>query len=74
MSEAERKDSFFHQPVGQRAAVVVAGPIANFVLAIVIFAGMFMIYGKPSTPPRVDTVQPGQCGGGRRVPAGDLVI
>ena len=36
-----------------------AGPIANFILAIVIFAVIFVIYGKPSTPARVDTVQPG---------------
>src|SRR5215831_18206192 len=30
MSEAERKVSFFHQPVWSRAAVAVAGPLANF--------------------------------------------
>src|ERR1700756_3706245 len=36
MSESERKVSFFHQPVWSRAAVVVAGPLANFILAIVI--------------------------------------
>ena len=38
MSDAERRDSFFFKPVGQRAAIVAAGPIANFLLAIVIFA------------------------------------
>src|SRR5947209_15233845 len=31
MSETERRDSFFYKPVRQRAAVVAAGPIANFV-------------------------------------------
>ena len=46
MSAAEREVSFFHQPVWARAAVVVAGPLANFVLAIVIFAGIFSVYGK----------------------------
>ena len=40
-----------------RAAIVAAGPIANFILAIVIFAGLFTFYGKPSTTARVDTVQ-----------------
>lgn len=59
MSEEERKHSFVHQKVGPRAAIVVAGPLANFLLAIVIFAGLFMIFGKPSTSPRVDAVQPG---------------
>ena len=39
MSEEERQHSFIHQPVGPRAAIVVAGPAANFVLAIAIFAG-----------------------------------
>src|SRR5271168_4654083 len=37
MTEAERQVSFVHQKVGSRAAVVVAGPLANFVLAAVIF-------------------------------------
>src|SRR5215813_9412922 len=36
MSAAERKVSFFHKPVAQRAAIVAAGPIANFILAIAI--------------------------------------
>src|SRR5216117_285002 len=40
MSEAERRVSFFFKPVPQRAAIVVAGPIANFILAIVIFAAV----------------------------------
>src|SRR5271169_4522183 len=37
MSESERAVSFIHKPVGSRAAVVAAGPVANFVLAIAIF-------------------------------------
>src|ERR1700751_3289461 len=56
ITEAERRVSFVHQPVGKRAAVVVAGPVANFLLAIVIFAASFMVFGKPSTSPRVDAV------------------
>src|SRR5271166_1578478 len=54
MSEAERRDSFFHKPVRVRAAVVAAGPIANFILAIVIFAAVFMLFGKQETAARVD--------------------
>ncbi len=57
MNAEERRLSFVHQPVGPRAAIVAAGPVANFLLAIAIFAGLFMIYGKPSTSPRVDQVQ-----------------
>src|SRR4029077_12913731 len=58
MSEEERRVSFVHQRGGPRAAIVVAGPLSNFLLAIVIFAGLFMLYGKQSTTPRVDTIQP----------------
>src|ERR1700716_1562165 len=38
MTEEERRDSFIYQPVARRAAIVVAGPLANFLLAIAIFA------------------------------------
>src|SRR5579885_1528506 len=37
MNAAERRESFIFQPVRKRAAIVVAGPLANFILAIVIF-------------------------------------
>jgi regulator of sigma E protease len=74
MSEAERKVSFFHQPVWSRAAVVVAGPLANFVLAIVIFAGIFSVYGKESTAARVATVQPGSAAEAAGFQPGDLVL
>src|SRR5947199_9261504 len=49
MTDEERRHSFVHQSVARRAAVVVAGPVANFLLAIVIFAALFMVFGKPST-------------------------
>src|SRR5437660_8696898 len=45
MSKTERRQSYFHKSVWQRMAVVAAGPIANFVLAIAIFAGLLMLYG-----------------------------
>ena len=38
MTAAERRESFHHQSVGKRAAIVAAGPFANFILAILIFA------------------------------------
>jgi regulator of sigma E protease len=57
MSEDERKVSFHHQKVLPRAAIVAAGPIANFLLAIVIFAGLFTFFGKPNASARVDQVQ-----------------
>ena len=74
MTEAERKDSFMFQPVGSRAAVVVAGPIANFVLAIAIFAVIFMTVGKQTTSARVDTVQPNSAAQAAGFKPGDLVL
>jgi regulator of sigma E protease len=74
MSEEERKQTFPAQPVGARAAVVVAGPLANFVLAIAIFAGIFMLYGKQSTSPRVDSIQAASAAEAAGFVAGDLVL
>ena len=74
MSEDERRHSFIHQPVGRRAAIVVAGPAANFVLAIAIFAALFMVFGKPSTSPRVDAIQPGSAAEAAGFKPGDLVL
>jgi regulator of sigma E protease len=74
MSEEERRHSFIHQPVARRAAIVVAGPLANFLLAIAIFAALFMIFGKPSTSPRVDAVQPGSAAEAAGFKPGDMVL
>jgi regulator of sigma E protease len=74
MSESERKDSFIGQKVGSRAAVVAAGPIANFILAIAIFAAIFMIAGKQTTSARVDAVQSGSAAAAAGFQAGDLVV
>ena len=74
MSETEKRDSFVYKPVGSRAAVVAAGPIANFILAIVIFAGVFMIVGKQTTSARVDTVQAGSAAQAAGFKPGDLVL
>ena len=74
MGTEEKRVSFYHKPVAQRAAVVAAGPIANFVLAIVIFAAMFALFGKQITPPRVDAVQAGSAAETAGFKAGDLVL
>jgi regulator of sigma E protease len=73
MDEAEKSQSFVFQPVAKRAAIVVAGPLANFLLAIVIFAGIFMFYGKQSMTARVDTVQPDSAAAAAGFQPGDLV-
>jgi regulator of sigma E protease len=74
MTEAEKKDSFIFQPVRSRAAVVLAGPVANFLLAIAIFAAIFMTVGKQITSARVDTVQSGSAAQAAGFQPGDLVL
>jgi regulator of sigma E protease len=74
MNSDERRVSFFHQPVASRAAVVVAGPVANFLLAITIFASLFMIFGKQETPARVDEVVADSAAAAAGFQPGDMVL
>ncbi len=74
MSAAEQKDSFHHKSVGRRAAIVAAGPIANFILAILIFAAIFTFYGRPSTSARVDAIQPESAAAQAGFVVGDVIV
>jgi regulator of sigma E protease len=73
MSQEERQNSFHHKKVGPRAAIVAAGPIANFLLAIAIFTCLFTFIGKPSTTARVDQVEPGSAAAAAGFQPGDVV-
>jgi regulator of sigma E protease len=73
MSADDRKVSFHHKNVAQRAAIVAAGPIANFLLAIVVFAGLYTIYGRPNATPRVDVVEAGSAAAAAGFQPGDIV-
>lgn len=56
----DQQERVFHaKPLWQRAAIVAAGPVANFVAAIVILGGFAVAYGEGKTPPIVDTIQQG---------------
>ena len=52
----DEKRSFFKQPVWKRMLIVLAGPVFNFLLAIVIFAIVFM-YGLPNLAANIGEVQ-----------------
>jgi len=56
MGKDSRDGSLHAQPLWARAAIVAAGPFANFLLSIVIFATLLFAYGKPLMVPRVDSV------------------
>ncbi len=74
LSEEDRKRSFQGKPLGARAAVVAAGPIANFVLAIVIFTLIFSFFGERITAAKVDIVNPGSAAERAGFQAGDRVL
>jgi regulator of sigma E protease len=57
LSPEERRVAFHTQPVWKRAATVFAGPAANFLLTIAVFAVMFSIYGKVVSEPVVAEVR-----------------
>ena len=73
MTEEERASSFHHKKVGPRAAIVAAGPFANFILAIVIFTCLFTFFGKPSTTARVDKVEANSAAAAAGFEVGDIV-
>ncbi len=56
MNDDEKRVAFFHQSVNKRMAVVVAGPAANYLFAIVVLAVLFMFQGMPYTVPNISTV------------------
>ena len=56
MSAEERSGAFHSKSVGVRAAVVVAGPVANFLLAIALYAGLNAVVGVRVLPAYVDAV------------------
>jgi regulator of sigma E protease len=61
------------QPLRNRAAIVLAGPVANFILAFVIFTGMFMAFGRIEHVARIGRVEAGSPAAAAGFQAGDLV-
>ncbi len=74
MTPDERQVSFFHQSVGKRIAVVAAGPIANFLLAIAIFATIFALHGREEMAARVGKLLPGYPAEAAGFKSGDVVL
>lgn len=74
MSPQERAISFLSQKVWKRAAIVAAGPIANFVLAIVIFASIFYVNGRPIVLPMVGSVAADSAAEAAGFQSGDRIV
>lgn len=69
---AEKKYLVF-KPLWQRAAIVLAGPAANFVLAAALFAVFLGVFGEPVTVTKIDSVMPGEAAARAGFKAGDIV-
>ncbi len=66
---------FYHfKPIWQRAVVAAAGPIANFVLATVLFATLLMTVGEVTNDPLVNRVAPGSAAESAGFRIGDRVV
>lgn len=74
MDEAEKSVSFHHKAVWKRTAIVAAGPIANFILAIAIFAGLTYFHGRYILLPKIEQVQAGSPAEKAGFEAGDLIL
>ena len=74
LAPAERDVSFHYKRLGQRAAIVAAGPAANFLFAIVVLAVLFMTYGQPFTPAEVGLVTQGSAAEQGGIQVGDVIV
>jgi regulator of sigma E protease len=74
MSDEDRRRTLNGAKLWKRAATVAAGPIANFLLAILIFSVTFSIYGKAVTDPVVAEVKPASAAADAGVMPGDVLV
>jgi regulator of sigma E protease len=72
-SAASTPGSLQAAPVWKRAAIVAAGPIANFILAIMIFTAAYNLVGQPINEPRVDEVTADGAAKSAGIVAGDYI-
>jgi len=74
MSEAEKAVSFHHKPLSARSAIVLAGPLANLLFAVLAFAALAMTVGLPHTAPIVGAVQEGSAAAAAGLRPGDRFV
>ena len=74
LEDDARKDTLFYKPLWQRAIVVAAGPVANFILAIIIFASLYTLFGQRVTDPVVGVVAENSAAERAGMQVGDLIL
>jgi regulator of sigma E protease len=67
-------ESFHTKRVGQRAAIVAAGPAANYLFAVFLFAALFMTIGQRVTTPVIGEVIAGSVAEKAGFRAGDMIV
>ena len=74
MTPEEQAVSFHHKRLGQRMAIVLGGPLANFALAVVILAIMFATVGQRIIPADITEVQPNSAAEAAGMQPGDKIV
>jgi regulator of sigma E protease len=74
LTEAEKAVSFHYASLPRRAAIVAAGPAANYVLAVVAFALLFATVGQPILPSTVGDVAAGSAAEAVGLQPGDRIL
>jgi regulator of sigma E protease len=69
----ERNRTFQAKPVWQRFLIVAAGPVTNFIVAILIFTAFFAVFGEPRTPPVIEGIQPNSAAAAAGLQLGDRI-
>ncbi len=73
LPEAERAVVFQSKPVWKRALIVVAGPVANFIIAVLIYMALFGVYGEMRTQPVATGVTPNSAAARAGFQVGDRI-
>ena len=74
VGSADLDRSFAHRSLASRTAIVAAGPVANFLLAMAVFLFVFMVFGVPYRTAEVGGVKAGSPAAGAGLQAGDRVV
>ncbi|BBC73632.1 peptidase [Altererythrobacter sp. B11] len=74
LPEEERNRTFQSKPLWQRALIVAAGPLTNFLIAIAILGSFNLLYGKLVTPPVVEVVAEGSAAAEAGIEPGDRIL
>ncbi len=74
MSAEEREGAFLDAALWRKSLIVAAGPIANFILALVIYAGLFLHYGAPYVEPIVGKIEQGSAAEEAGFQLGDRIL